>query len=732
MNRRPLVRRARRRLFPLQFEAMESRLLLATFLVDNTNDSGSGSLRQAIDSANATAGFNIIDFDINSTGMPVIAPASPLPEITNPVLIYGISQPGSHLVEISGAGAGPGVDGLWISAGNSGVAGLAIVKFGGSGIRLTTHGGNIIVADQIGTDPSGASGLGNMGDAVTIVGAPGNTIDGTILSNSGGSGISISGAGATGNVVEGNYIGTNAAGTLLPNAGNGVEISGSSYNTIGGTTPGARNLISDNLGDGVLITSFSKYNLVQGNYIGTNAAGTNLGTNAGNGVEISGSSYNTIGGAAPAPATSFRATPATASGSPSSRPTTWWRATTSAPTPPALGALINAGDGVEISFSTQNTIGGTTPGARNLISGNYGDGVGITDFSTDNLVEGNYIGTDYLGTEALGNIQGGISIGDAATNNTVGGITPGARNLISGNYGDGVSIIGTAVGPNTTDNLVLGNYIGTDNNGTEALGNNGNGVSITAAPGNSKGLSTPVAFNLISGNGQNGIAISNVQRPSNGGPFGSLVVGNFIGTDVFGSLPLGNGGDGILLDTAASNTIGGTTPAFRNILSGNSAAGIEIRGGDSISNLVEGNYIGTDKNGKAALANLVGVFINGSPGNTIGGTNASAQPDLRQQPPRRQRGRRADRWSGEPDRGEFHRDRPVRRLPAGERHRGFHQRCGVQHDRRDRPGRRQCDRGLHDVRSITFNPGRGRGRHRQRRRVGQPRRGQPHRHRRNW
>ena len=85
------------------------------------------------------------------------------------------------------------------------------------------------------------------------------------------------------------------------------------------------------------------------------------------------------------------------------------------------------------------------------------DGVGITDFSTDNLVEGNYIGTDYLGTEALGNIQGGISIGDAATNNTVGGITPGARNLISGNYGDGVSIIEVA-GANTTDNLVEGNY----------------------------------------------------------------------------------------------------------------------------------------------------------------------------------------------------------------------------------------------------------------------------------
>ena len=103
MNRRPLVRRARRRLFPLQFEAMESRLLLATFLVSNTNDSGSGSLRQAIASANMTAGFNYIVFGINSTGMPVITPASPLPEIKNPVFIDGLSQLGSGLVEISGA-----------------------------------------------------------------------------------------------------------------------------------------------------------------------------------------------------------------------------------------------------------------------------------------------------------------------------------------------------------------------------------------------------------------------------------------------------------------------------------------------------------------------------------------------------------------------------------------------------------------------------------------------------
>ena len=87
-------------------------------------------------------------------------------------------------------------------------------------------------------------------------------------------------------------------------------------------------------------------------------------------------------------------------------------------------------------------------------------------------------------------------------------------------------------------------------------------------------------------------------------------MGNFIGTDATGTHALGNGADGVLLDTAASNLIGGTTPASRNILSGNSVAGVEIRGGGSIPNLVEGNYIGTDTTGEASLANLVGVFIN--------------------------------------------------------------------------------------------------------------------------
>ena len=139
----------------------------------------------------------------------------------------------------------------------------------------------------------------------------------------------------------------------------------------------------------------------------------------------------------------------------------------------------NADNGVEISGSFANTIGGTTPGVGNVISANELAGLLIQgSLSFDNLVEGNYIGTNASGTEALGNIRGGISIGDAATNNTVGGITPEARNIISGNFGDGVSIIGTPAGPNTTDNLIEGDFIGTNIQGTGPLGNRQDGVAV--------------------------------------------------------------------------------------------------------------------------------------------------------------------------------------------------------------------------------------------------------------
>ena len=213
----------------------------------------------------------------------------------------------------------------------------------------------------------------------------------------------------------------------------------------------------------------------------------------------------------------------------------------------------------------------------------------------------------------MGNHQDGVAIGAIATLNSIGGATAAARNIISGNLADGVSIIGTLVGENTTGNLVWGNYIGTSFTGEQPLGNGRSGVLITSAPNNNIGLAG--AGNVISGNGENGVTIM-LPRAT-----GNLVLGNLIGTDAGGTNALGNALDGVLLDTAASIVIGGTAAGARNIISGNIAAGVEIRGGGSISNLVQGNYIGTDKTGTKEMGNGVGVMIEaGARNNTLGGT----------------------------------------------------------------------------------------------------------------
>ena len=185
-------------------------------------------------------------------------------------------------------------------------------------------------------------------------------------------------------------------------------------------------------------------------------------------------------------------------------------------------ALGNGFNGIAIVAGAQsNTVGGTTTGARNVISGNGDLGIIIVDPGTSqNLVQGNYIGTDVTATAALGNGGFGISILDGALSNTVGGTSAGARNIISGN-GDGMEI----AEPGTSQNLVQGNYIGTDVTGTVALGNGFNGIVIGAgAQSNTVGGTTAGARNVISGNGDLGIEILDPGTSQN------LVQGNYIAT----------------------------------------------------------------------------------------------------------------------------------------------------------------------------------------------------------
>jgi CSLREA domain-containing protein len=275
--------------------------------------------------------------------------------------------------------------------------------------------------------------------------------------------------------------------------------------------------------------------------------------------------------------------------------------------------LGNDLDGVNISRGAQNNrIGGSTPAARNVISGNDGGGVYIEDSgTTGNTVSGNYIGLAASGTTKLGN-GSGVVINWGAQNNTIGGDTPGERNVISGNDGDGVVIFEN----DTTGNIVSGNYIGPDKNGTANLGNSQHGVYIGyGAQNNTVGGDTAGERNVISGNDENGVHVFEIETINN------TVSGNYIGTDESGTVPLGNGYEGVCIENAQNNTVGGDTDGERNVISGNVQRGVVIHGSDTTGNTISGNYIGTDKDGTLDRGNgWYGVVIyGGAQTNTIGG-----------------------------------------------------------------------------------------------------------------
>ena len=411
-------------------------------VVTNTNNHGTGSLREAITNANAIPGTDTITFSIPGPGIKLINLLTPLPEITEPVAIDASTQPGfagAPLIELNGDNIPLGT-GLLITGGNTTVRGLAIGGFNFAGIVLRSGNNNLIQGNYIGIDATGTQPRPNH-TGLLLTDSSNNIIGGTTAAarnviSGNGEGINIE---SPGNTVQGNLIGTDFTGTKK--IGNIFGINANIPNTlIGGVTPGARNVISGNGASGV---SFGgNGSKLQGNFIGTDITGTQPLSNGGGGV-ISG---------------------------------------------------------------TNALIGGDVPEARNVISGNVGFAnvvLGVSPFGPGAIVQGNYIGTDVTGTRALSQTTGfGIVI--VGSNNLIGGLVPGAQNVISGNL-SGIQV-GSFSSQQAQGNVIQGNLIGLNALGTGPLPNSQFGIGFIDAFNNTVGGTQSGAANKIAFNGQEGVA----------------------------------------------------------------------------------------------------------------------------------------------------------------------------------------------------------------------------------
>ncbi len=256
----------------------------------------------------------------------------------------------------------------------------------------------------------------------------------------------------------------------------------------------------------------------------------------------------------------------------------------------------------------------------NVISGNGGNGIGIYGAS-GNTIAMNDIGTDSSGTLKRGNAKNGIEVTDGARANVIGGqatggndptadviVRPPQGNLISGNRSNGVLITGKA-----TQTLLSGNFVGTTANGDSALGNRQDGVAIVKA--NSNQLigctfqqSPFVFYNVVSGNGANGLRITNSNN--------TTVQANFMGAGADNATVVANGGDGLLVSGTSKNTqVGGVIP-LGNVISGNNKNGIEETG--RARGLVSFNtFAGSFAFGGIASNKGDGILITSSGGNNL-------------------------------------------------------------------------------------------------------------------
>lgn len=505
---------------------------------------------------------------------PPAGTSSGAPSFTLAVTNLNDAGPGSLRAAIAAANAQPPGTPCVITFSVSGIIALASAL---PAIDAETKIDGTSAPGYAGTSPVVEIDARRNPGLVFASGSSGSQLLAVAVDNASGSGVTLDASAITLNL---NYIGLDLAGAAYGNGGDGVVILASSADDrIGLNASGASgevaNVISANAGNGISLHAASE-TTISANRIGTNPAGTAAIPNGANGIWLTDRSRgNEIGGVL------F--------------------------TDSATGA-VNDPTGDKGTAAPVFVV----PPLGNLISGNASAGVLIDDYSTGNILNGNFIGTTAGGDAALGNGGDGVAIDGAPANALIGCQFVNNPfvyyNVVSGNGGNGLHVT-------SADGVVVqGNFFGAGANNATVVANRGDGILIDGSShGTLVGGVIPLG-NVASGNARNGIEVS-------GAASSFTTFNTFGGLFAFGGAAP-NGNDGVLITATGGNQLART-----NVLSGNAHNGLEI-GGNASGVTVDPNIIGLNTVGIKLLPNGGdGVLIDGTAhGNAIGGSYVSVIP----------------------------------------------------------------------------------------------------------
>lgn len=570
---------------------------------------------------------NYVEFELG--GNVTISPSTVMVEQDNPTYIDGYSQENTNIPgpeQTGNAGVVPANIAIHINdqaglsnglvftgaSNNSRISGLRITNFTDYGVMvaatgISVRGCEIGLLDNNNIASNGIAGIGIFSSDVKIGGS--QHAERNVISGNNSSNIDIA-PGSSSSLIYGNIIGLGDNGqqglSPGPIAGSSGIVCSSDSHIIGGQRINEGNVISGNDIHGILLLGSG--NTVQHNHVGLGYDGSTDFPNQ-FGVTIDNNSVNNfIGGL-----NGKRTRNVISSNSDANIHVLSTMQLT------IVGNYIGLdSSGLSIASFTPAgilinninaggiVIGGSSANSKNVISGNQ-NGIHVDLSGGPTSIIGNYIGTDYLGTNGLGNNKG-ILVDNGAVSTIIGGSNQG--NLISGHSGLGE--IGVHI-QNTDSHFILGNWIGLDATGNTTLGNE-TGVFIDN--------STSIIIggdlfggdaNIVSGNTSNGIEVDN-------GSGDIIIIGNIVGADLTGYNPLGNSGNGIKIGEANPVIIGGTNNSDRNIISGNdgpSAVGIFMESSGGQTSLIN-NYIGTNIDGTGPLGNHIGIGVAGTHTASIG------------------------------------------------------------------------------------------------------------------